>query len=90
MIFIDSINLFYAEKGFWPSTLDPSLEYQSVYKESGLPDIVSLMDTKDMSKLNKAIDDLDISLRSLLQSKGVHIHEFRSIEQLEQFLSEQE
>ncbi|WP_229106728.1 nucleotidyltransferase domain-containing protein [Paenibacillus sp. 1001270B_150601_E10] len=82
--------LFYAENGFWPSTLDPSLEYQSVYKESGLPNIVSILDNKEMSELNKAIEDLDSSLRSLLLSKGVHIHEFRSIEQLEKYLSEQE
>jgi predicted nucleotidyltransferase len=78
---------YYAEKGYWPITLDPTLDYQEYYNSCGFPDLVSFLDPQNLAPLSAAIESLDSHLGSHLRKKGVRINRFETLEQFECFLN---
>ncbi|GAA3413112.1 kanamycin nucleotidyltransferase C-terminal domain-containing protein [Paenibacillus hodogayensis] len=81
--------LFFAETGHWPCCLTANSTYQDVYKRAGLPELVPLLGSRDLSQLQAAVQRLSYLLEKYLQSKGVVINRFQSIEQFEAFLKKQ-
>lgn len=55
--------LYYAEKGYWPVSLDTSLDYRNVYKQLGFPDLTSILDAQNLLLLFEAIKSLDSCLK---------------------------
>jgi hypothetical protein len=80
--------IYYAEKGHWPVSLVPTLEYQEYYNSSGLPDLVGLLDPENLLPLFEAVERIDSLLERYLESKGVEIHRFQTLEQFEGFLKQ--
>jgi len=78
--------LYNAEKGHWPVSLDPSLDYQNVYKNLGFPDLIAILDSQNLSPLFEAVKRLDCLLENHLRNQGVRINRFRNTEQFNEFL----
>ncbi|MGO4276228.1 hypothetical protein AB4Z22_41455, partial [Paenibacillus sp. TAF58] len=80
--------LYFAEKGYWPGELMINSAYQSIYEQAGLPALVSLLDSKNLTQLQAGVELLSSLLESHLKFKGVEINRFQDIEQFEVFLRE--
>lgn len=78
--------IYYAEKGYWPISLDPTLDYQEFYNRSGLPDLVALLNSHNLAPLREAVEGLDSLLENHLRTQGVEIYRFDNITDLEEFL----
>lgn len=79
--------LFFAETGQWPCHLMAYSAYQQFYIKAGLPELIPLLNSHDLSQLEADIHHLSSCLESHLRSKGVEINRFQDIEQFEAFLS---
>jgi hypothetical protein len=79
--------LFFAEKGYWPSKLEPNLLHMELYKHLGFPDLVIHLDPHDLSQLQSAVEHLSSLLESHLRSQGIGINRFENNEQLQSFLN---
>lgn len=82
--------LYYAEKGYWPVSLDTSLDYRNVYKQLGFPDLTSILDAQNLLLLFEAIKSLDSLLENYLKNQGVEINRFSNIEEFNNFLKEKD
>ncbi|BBH24411.1 hypothetical protein Back11_57560 [Paenibacillus baekrokdamisoli] len=78
--------LYYTEKGHWPNSLDPSLDYQSCYNRTGLPNLAALLDPNNLAPLQEAVERLDHLLENHLRRQGVDINRFENMTQFEAFL----
>jgi hypothetical protein len=78
--------IYYAEKGHWPVSLDLTLDYQEYYSRRGLPNLVALLDPDHLSRMYEAVERLDSLLESDLQTRGVRINRFGTVEEFEAFL----
>ncbi|GGD84394.1 nucleotidyltransferase domain-containing protein [Paenibacillus nasutitermitis] len=78
--------LYYAEKGCWPVTLDPSLAYQAIYYQAGFPNLLPLLDPGNLIPLQEAVERLDALLKRHLLEQGVVIHSFENLTQFEEYL----
>jgi hypothetical protein len=79
--------LYFAEKGQWPSELEPCLSYQEIYQRVGLPDLAVLLNPHDLAPLQAAVERLSTLLLAHLTSQGVEINHFHTVEQFEAFLA---
>ncbi|OPA75179.1 hypothetical protein BVG16_21480 [Paenibacillus selenitireducens] len=79
--------LYYSEKGHWPLTVEPNIVYQNHYFEAGLPNLITLLNPDDYEPLQVAVEDLQCKLECHLRTRGVDIHRFSSIPDLEEFLT---
>ncbi|MCL6603223.1 MAG: hypothetical protein K6T94_10145 [Paenibacillus sp.] len=79
--------LFFAEKGYWPNSLEPNLAYQEIYNRLGFPDLAALLNPQYFSQLQAAVEQLNLLLEHHLQSQGVGINRYENIEQLQEFLN---
>lgn len=80
--------LFFAETGYWPCDMLTNPTYLNIYKRLGLPGLVDLLDSKDLSQLQAAVQSLSTLLESHLQTEGVKINRFQNIERFEAFLKQ--
>lgn len=78
--------LYRAETGHWPCPLVTDSSYQDIYKRVGLPELVTLLHSSDLSQLKSAVQRLSTWLESYLLSKGVKINRFQNVDQFEQYL----
>jgi hypothetical protein len=78
--------LYYAEKGHWPVSLDPSLGYQNVYRNLGFPDLTAILDAQNLAPLFEAVKRLDSLLENHLKNQGVEINRYRNNEEFNEFL----
>ncbi|WP_249312925.1 hypothetical protein [Lederbergia citrea] len=78
--------LYFAEKGHWPTSLDSSLDYQNVYKKLGFPDLIAILDARDLSHLFEAVKRLDSLFVNHLRNQGVEIILFKNTEEFNEFL----
>lgn len=78
--------LYYAETGQWPSTLAIHPSYQSVYKQLGFPELIAALHPEDLTILQTAAVQFSSQLERYLQSRGVRIHRFSTVAQMEMFL----
>ncbi|MDF2857952.1 MAG: hypothetical protein K0Q87_3803 [Neobacillus sp.] len=80
--------LYFAETGQWPCNLTTDSAYQDIYRQVGLPELVVLLNSHDLSQLQAAVERLCSLLESYLRTKGVEINRFNNMEQFETFLKE--
>jgi predicted nucleotidyltransferase len=80
--------LYFAEKGFWPGAFMTSSAYHVMYKQAGLPLLVPLLQSDDLSNLQAATERLNSQMESYLIGKGVEINRFQTIHEFEEFLRE--
>lgn len=73
--------IYNAEHGYWPTSLDSSLNYQQVYLSKGLPDLVSVLDPGNFAPLHEAVLCLESGLEKLLIEEGVTINRYETLEQ---------
>lgn len=78
--------LYFAETGQWPCHLTTDSAYLDVYKQAGLPELVSLLDSYDLMKLQAGVTLLSSRLENHLRTKEVTINRFESVEQFKVFL----
>lgn len=78
--------IYFAEKGCWPVSLDPSLEYQNAYHTLGFPDLIPLLHPDDLTPLCEAVVHLDSLVESHFQNQGVEINRFKTLDQFAAFL----
>lgn len=82
--------LFYAETGHWPCDLIIDSSDLDIYKRLGFPDLVAMLNSRDLSRLQAAVEHLSTLLKGHLRTKGVEINCFENIEQFTAFLEERE
>lgn len=80
--------MYYAERGYWPTLFETSLDYQRFYLGAGMPDLVSLLDPHDFEPLLEAVIQLESSLEKYLLDQGVTINRYESLEQLKRSLEQ--
>lgn len=80
--------MYYAERGYWPTSLEPSLDYQRYYLGAGMPDLVSVLDPHDFAPLHEAVIQLESNLEKYLLNQGVTINRYESLEQLKRSLEQ--
>ncbi|WP_308638198.1 nucleotidyltransferase domain-containing protein [Paenibacillus silvisoli] len=78
--------LYYFECGLWPDRLEIGAAYQSFYHEAGLPDLIPLLNPRDLVPLHDAVVRLDQLLERHLQERGVRMNRFEGVAQFEGFL----
>lgn len=78
--------IYFTEKGHWPVALNPTLDYQSIYRGLGFPDLIALLDSRNLAPLCEAVERLDSLLESHLSNQGVTINRFETPEQFAAFL----
>lgn len=80
--------LYFADKGYWPGAFMTSLSYHVMYKQAGLPLLVPLLQSDDLSNLRAATEYLSSLLESHLRRNGVKINRFQTIHEFELFIRE--
>jgi len=80
--------MYYAEQGYWPTSLAPNLDYQRFYLAAGMPDLVSMLDSQDFRPLHEAVIQLESNLERFLLAHSVPINRYESLEQLKRSLEQ--
>lgn len=80
--------MYYAVRGYWPTSLETNLDYQRFYVSTGMPDLVSVLDPHDFAPLHEAVIQLESSLGKYLLDQGVTINRYESLEQLKSSLEQ--
>lgn len=75
-----------AEEGIWHSELSARLDHGPMFERLGLPDLVSAYDANDLNGLREATFKLDQRIRELLQTHGVKLNEFATVDEFRSFI----